>query len=168
MRRGLLVLTFLLFQWSFPGVAEESVTEDVITLPGWTTGLNGVPEGPPEAPGYLARLELNTAKELLGALKRAEMLFFDGSFQSQLPPATIVVHGPEVAVFFKHNYHKHKELVDLAARLSAFKVVDIRVCETRTGVLGYDLDALVPFVGTVPFGPDEVRRLVEDEGYLYF
>jgi len=120
------------------------------------------------APGYLAKLELNTPQELHSALLRAEMLFLEGRFQGQLPPASMVVHGPEVAVFFKQQYAQNKSLVDLAAKLSALGVVDILVCETRMGVLGRDRLELFPFVGTVPFGPAEETRLIQDEGFLYF
>lgn len=120
------------------------------------------------APGYLARIQLNTPEELLQALQRAEMLFLQDRLLTQLPPAAIVVHGPEVEVFFRDGYRKHKELADLAARLSAFGVVDVFVCETRMGVLGRDRSELYPFVGTVPFGPAEVDRLISEERYLYF
>jgi intracellular sulfur oxidation DsrE/DsrF family protein len=68
----------------------------------------------------------------------------------------------------RDRYQKNKHLVDLAARLTAFNVVDIRVCETRMGVLGQPVSSLVPFVSTVPFGPAEVDRLVNEEEYLYF
>lgn len=120
------------------------------------------------APGYLAKLEQNTPQELHSALLRAEMLFLEGRFQGQLPPASMVVHGPEVAVFFRQQYSQNKSLVDLAAKLSALGVVDILVCETRMGVLGRDRLELFPFVGTVPFGPAEETRLIKDEGFIYF
>jgi uncharacterized protein len=118
--------------------------------------------------GYLARIEQNSPEELERALKRAEMLFLEGALKGQVDPAIFVIHGPEVAVFFKDNYPKYRSLVDLAARLTAFKVIDIRVCETRMGVLGRERNALMPFVGTVPFGPAEEQRLVDEEGYVYF
>ncbi len=127
-----------------------------------------VAEDLPEAPGYLAQLELETPEELYSALLRAEMLFLEGRFLDQLPPATLVVHGPQVGVFFKRQYQQNKAVVDLAARLSAFGVVNISVCETRMGVLGRDRHELFPFVGTVPFGPAEEKRLIADEGFLYF
>lgn len=122
----------------------------------------------PEAPGYLARLDNASPEGLRGALERAEMLFMEGRLRNELPPASFVLHGPEVAVFFRENYSSNKNLIDLAARLSAFGVVDIQICETRTGVLGRDRSALLPFVGTVPFGPVEQQRLVEKEKYVYF
>lgn len=62
----------------------------------------------------------------------------------------------------------YKAVVDLAARLSAFNVVDIRVCETSAKGLGLDLDTLFPFVDTVTYGPAEVVRLIEIEKYQYF
>ncbi len=117
--------------------------------------------------GYLARIEKNSPEELERALKRAEMLFLEGTLKGQADPAIFVIHGPEVGVFFKDNYPKYRSLVDLAARLTAFKVIDIRVCETRIGVLGRERNVLMPFVGTVPFGPAEEQRLVDEEGYVY-
>lgn len=120
-----------------------------------------------ESAGYLARYKLNSPKELESALKRAEMLLLDGSVPQGASPVSFVVHGPEVQVFFRENYRQYSEIVDLAARLTAFKVIDIRVCETRTGILGRDKNALYPFVGTVPYGPKEVERLLGQQ-YIYF
>ncbi|GAA5315700.1 MAG: hypothetical protein AseanaTS_09050 [Candidatus Pelagadaptatus aseana] len=122
----------------------------------------------PQANGYLAELDNHTPSDLYKALARAETLFLDGRLRGQMSPASFVLHGPDVSVFFRDNYREHKGLVDLAARLSAFGVVDIQVCETQTGVLGRDRNDLMPFVGTVPFGPAEEERLVEREGYVYF
>lgn len=122
----------------------------------------------PSAPGYLAQLDSSSPEGLRSALERAEMLFLEGRLREELPPASFVLHGPEVAVFFRENYSSNKNLIDLAARLSAFGVVDIQICETRTGVLGRDRSDLLPFVGTVPFGPLEQQRLISKERYVYF
>ncbi len=80
----------------------------------------------------------------------------------------MVLHGPEVEIFSRYNYSRFKEIVDLAARLTAFGVIEINVCETRMGSMGLQPNHLFPFVGTVPFGPAEVSRLLEEEDYLYF
>jgi len=122
----------------------------------------------PAASGYLARLTQHSPMDLENALRRAEMLFVDGQLADGHEPVTFVVHGPEVSVFFRDNYDAHKQLLDLAAKLTAFQVIDIRICETRMGVLGRDKSVLVPFVGTVPFGPAEEQRLLADEAYIYF
>lgn len=118
--------------------------------------------------GYLARLTEHSPMGLENALKRAEMLFVDGQLVDGHEPVTFVVHGPEVSVFFRDSYGEHRQLLDLAAKLTAFQVIDIRICETRMGVLGRDKSVLVPFVGTVPFGPAEEQRLLADEAYIYF
>jgi len=125
-------------------------------------------EGAQIVSGYLARLPQHSATDLENALRRAERLFVDGQLMDGHEPVTFVVHGPEVSVFFRDNYDAHKPLLDLAAKLTAFQVIDIRICETRMGVLGRDKSVLVPFVGTVPFGPAEEERLLADEAYIYF
>ncbi len=118
--------------------------------------------------GFLARIALNSPKELEKAFLRANALFDDGKIQSSDKPISFVIHGPEVQIFFKDNYQQYKSIVDLAAKLSAFNVVDVNVCLTRMGQLKEEPSVLPPFVGTVPFGPAEVERLIEDEEYVYF
>ena len=118
--------------------------------------------------GYLAEIKINSPEEVEQALLRAEQLFEQGAVGEQTGPATFVLYGPEVAIFLKENYQQYKDIVDLAARLSAFKVVDIRVCELRLGLMGQNKEAMHPFVGTVSYGPGEVERLIQDEHYHYF
>lgn len=119
-------------------------------------------------PRYLVDVELNTAEELLGALTRVEQLLQGGSFNlDSSNPVAFVLHGPEVRTLLKQNYPRHRSMVDLAAKLSALGVVDIRACETWMGGNRINPDDLHPFIGTVPNGPDEERRLLEDD-YIYF
>jgi len=122
----------------------------------------------PSSDGYLARIQQNSPKDVKLALLRAEELYLGGEISDQQPPLAFVLHGPEVAIFFKNNYADFKSIVDLAARLSAFGVIDVAVCRTRLGVMGQDPAKLFPFVSTVPFGPDEVERLLTEEQYVYF
>ena len=121
-----------------------------------------------ESSGYLGRIGFNDPEQIAEALMRVEGLY-DYDAGSLLPnPVAIVVHGPEVSVFQTENYQEHKEIVDLAAKLSALGILDIRVCETRLEHRGGDKDSIYPFVGTVPFGPTEVNRLLDEENYVYF
>ncbi len=120
------------------------------------------------ADGYLARILNDSPDEVADALKRAEMLYLDGKLPASANPIAIVLHGPEVEIFFKDKYDEYKNIVDLAARLSAFGVVDVRVCETQTGILGRSRSSIHPFIGTVPFGPTEVKRLLNQQSYVYF
>lgn len=125
------------------------------------------PELPP-ANGYLARVLLDSPEDVKKALLRAEELYARGDVSGGEEPLAFVLHGPEVQIFFKGNYQRYKTIVDLAAKLSAFKVVDVRVCETRVSVLGETPEALPPFVETVPYGPAEIDRLVVEKQYVYF
>ncbi len=125
-----------------------------------------------DSKGYVARLELNTPEELEQALKRAEVLYASlnelDAKANTIEPLEIVVHGPEVEVFFEENYGRYKPIVDLAARLSAFNIVDVKVCETQIDHLTQEKPTLPPFVEEVPFGPAEVQRLLKNEAYVYF
>lgn len=118
--------------------------------------------------GYLARILNDSPEEVANALSRAEALYLEGKLPEGTSPISIVLHGPEVEIFFKDKYEEYKNIVDLAARLSAFGVVDVRVCETQTGILGRSRSSIHSFIGTVPFGPTEVRRLLNQQNYVYF
>lgn len=117
---------------------------------------------------YLARSLLHSPSEVQGALLRAKTLLDQGLVDVDDPPIAFILHGPEVSIFLRENYEQYREIVDLAAQLSAFNVVDMKVCRTRLGSLGETEQQLVPFVGTVPLGAAEVKRLLNDEGYVYF
>lgn len=118
--------------------------------------------------GYLARINNDSPDEVADALKRAEMLYKDGLLPKDADPIAIVLHGPEVEVFFKDKYDEYKNIVDLAQRLSELGIVDVRVCETQTGILGRSRSSIHPFIGTVNFGPTEVNRLLRQQNYVYF
>ncbi|MBX2807587.1 MAG: acyl-CoA transferase [Cellvibrionaceae bacterium] len=120
------------------------------------------------ASGYVARIYNDSPEEVAEALKRADVLYQEGGFPENSSPIAIVLHGPEVEIFFKEKYDEYKKIVDLAAKLSAFGVVDVRVCETQTGIMGRRRSSLHSFIGTVPFGPTEIRRLLDQQNYVYF
>ena len=124
---------------------------------------------PLDNPGYVANIELHTTAELHSVLERAEQLLLQGR-APQTNPATVtfILHGPEVTSLLRKNYLQHKATVDLAARLSALGVVEIKACETWMGGNSVLPEDLQPFVGTVSYGPEEVLRLADEEGYLYF
>lgn len=122
---------------------------------------------PTDQSNYLAQIELHTISELHALLQRTDTLFNEGQLDRQ-SPVVFVLHGDEGRVFMKDSYQMNKEVVDLAARLTAFQAVDIRVCETWMGSKGLDKTGLQPFVDSVPVGPAEVIRLIEEEQYSYF
>jgi hypothetical protein len=118
--------------------------------------------------GYVARINNDSPEEVADALKRAEMLYIEGKLAELSDPLSIVLHGPEVEIFFKDKYEKYKDIVDLAARLSAFGVINLRVCETQTGIMGRNRSSIHSFIGTVAFGPSEIKRLLIQQSYVYF
>ncbi len=118
-------------------------------------------------PRYLAQVELHSAAELQGILRRAEALFNQQGFKVA-EPVVFILHGAEGRVFLRQSYPKNKKLVDLAARLSALQVVDIKVCETWMDGQKIDSTQLLPFVDTVPNGPAEVLKMMKEKGYSYF
>ena len=123
--------------------------------------------------GYVARINLEKADQVYEALQRAEAYFQTEQqsathVSSVVPPIAFVIYGPDVGIFFRENYSDFKPIVDLAARLSALEVIDIKVCQVSYEREGLDKSTLFPFVSTVPFGPAEVTRLLEDQQYDFF
>jgi intracellular sulfur oxidation DsrE/DsrF family protein len=118
---------------------------------------------------YLAEIELHTEAELFAALQRSQALFDSGELKLHADqPVRLVLHGPEVLVLLLQNYQQHKQTVDLAAQLSAFGIVDVKVCETWMRGAKVNPEELPPFIGTVPYGPAEEKRLLDEEGYIWF
>ena len=115
---------------------------------------------------FIAQLHANTPQELADLLDRAESWARQSKTYPKYP-ISIVLHGPEVNVFIKQNYGRYQALVDQAAKLDAFKVVDIKICERWIGFNNIERNQLPPFVDTVPYGPAEERRLIE-AGYQSF
>ena len=120
------------------------------------------------ADGYVARILNDSPEEVANALERVEKLYSEGRLPQGANPIAIILHGPEVEIFFKDNYEEYKRIVDLAARLSAFGVVDVRVCETQSGIMGRSRSSIHSFIGTVPFGPTAVKQLLDQQNYVYF
>lgn len=117
---------------------------------------------------YLVRIDQNSPAEVEAALMRAEQLYTSGQLSGVADPVTFILHGPEVSIFFKDEAENNQALLELAKKLTHLNVVDIKVCETKLGVMGRAKSELVPFVGTVPFGPAAAKDLMVNQGYVHF
>ena len=115
---------------------------------------------------HIALLHAHTPEELSAILDQAES-WADARDEYPSSPIAIVLHGQEANAFVKQNYPMYRALVDKAAKLDAFKVVDIKICEAWMGINQVRRDQLPAFVDTVPFGPSEEKRLL-DAGYQRF
>lgn len=116
---------------------------------------------------YVARVQAHSKPEIESLLERAEAVLEKVLAGEKVTPIQFVLHGDEVRLFFRRNYQQNKALINKAARLDAFNVIDIKVCETWMKIHGEGLGELYPFIETVPLGPAEEKRLV-NQGYLYF
>lgn len=126
--------------------------------------LSGQSRAEPEK--FFAQLHAHTPQELDALLSRAESWAqSNSSYPDQA--VTIILHGPEANAFVKANYAQYQTLVDKAARLDAFNVVDIKICETWMGANMIMRNQLPAFVDTVPLGSQEEERLIKS-GYQQF
>jgi intracellular sulfur oxidation DsrE/DsrF family protein len=126
-----------------------------------------------EQPGpetrYIADIELQTLDQFQQLLARADELFLSGRASSGGDAAVVfVLHGPVLRSLLRENYPENRSTVDLAARLSAFGVIDLKACRAWMRGAGVAEADLQPFVETVSYGPDEVQRLVRENNYIYF
>lgn len=117
---------------------------------------------------YVAKVELHTPEELKDLFDRAEnFLESHQGYSAGSSPIEVVLHGPEVRLFQRKNYQQYKMLVDQAARLDAYKIIDVRICELWMGLDDVQHSELPPFIDTVPNGPAYKEQLIE-QGYQHF
>ena len=112
-------------------------------------------------------VSVHTLEELRVLFDRAEKLAMTPHPEGEEASVILVLHGPEVEFFSIKNYEKYKDIVDQAARLDAFDVVDVKICQTMLGIRGVAREDIPSFIEQVPFGQDEVDRL-KHEGYVSF
>ena len=112
-------------------------------------------------------ISVHTLEELKVLLDRAEELAMRPQAHGAEASVVLVLHGPEVEFFSIRNYEKYKDIVDQAARLDAFDIVDVKICQTMLDIQGIERDDIPAFIEQVPRGPDEVERL-RQQGYVTF
>lgn len=76
---------------------------------------------------YVQLIERN-ADHLNQALLQAEQ-YAQANTATLKAPVLVVLNGEEIAAFERKHYREQKQLVDLAARLAAYEIIEIRVCE---------------------------------------
>ena len=116
--------------------------------------------------GFVADISLHTEAELETLLGRVEQLLERPRKSGEAPLVSLVLHGPEVEFFALKNYPQYRGVVDHAAKLAALGAVDISICQTQMRTRGIGEDEVPGFLRQVPYGPQEVQRLL-DSGYVY-
>lgn len=112
-------------------------------------------------------ISVHTIEELRVLFDRAENYAMTPRPSGEHANIVLVLHGPEVEFFSINNYDKYKDVVDQAARLDAFDIVDVKICQTMLEIQGVRREDIPAFIEQVPLGTEEVERLVR-EGYVYF
>ena len=114
-----------------------------------------------------ANVEIHSTDELRALLEKAERIANGETQYNTEDPIAVVLHGAEINAFVRSNYRDNKSLVDLAARLDAFNVIDVKVCQRWMGANGINEGDLPPFLEPVQWGRAERERL-ENAGYAFF
>jgi hypothetical protein len=126
-----------------------------------------LPEQGATPQGMVLDISVHSLDELKVLLDRAEEIAARPQSQGEMAGVVLVLHGPEVEFFAISNYPRYKDIVDQAARLDAFDVVDVKICQSMMDRQGIAREDIPAFIEQVPYGPGEVERLVR-EGYVYF
>ena len=142
-------------------VQDAPVVDEIAPL---TESLPAEGEAPLRA---VLDISVHTIEGLKVLFDRAEKLAMRPQAPGGEASVVLVLHGPEVQFFSIRNYEKYKEIVDQAARLDAFDVVDVKICQTMMDIEGVERDDIPSFIEQVPIGPGEVERLLQ-EGYVAF
>ncbi|GEM_PF-576645 len=118
-----------------------------------------------ENKSYLFDVTDHSIEELEALLVRAEEV-------SQTHPAdfedlkiVMIIHGPDIDLFTSQHYEENKQLIDLASRLDAYDVIDMKVCEKTMTLRGVDRQDIPSFIESVPYAPIEIKQRLQD-GYI--
>ncbi len=114
---------------------------------------------------YLFDVTNHSVEELRALLERIEEITEASPETFDKLKMVMVLHGPDIDLFTKQNYDKNKDIVDLAAKLDAFDIVDMKVCETTIDSLGFERQEIPPFIESVRYAPETIKSL-EQQGYI--
>jgi intracellular sulfur oxidation DsrE/DsrF family protein len=148
-------------------VQEDRVVQDAPVVDGMATLPESLPAEGDAPVRAVLDISVHTIEGLRVLFDRAEELAMRPQAPGGEASVVLVLHGPEVKFFSIRNYEKYKGIVDQAARLDAFDIVDVKICQTMLGIEGIDRDDIPSFIEQVQLGSGEVERLVQ-EGYVAF
>lgn len=83
------------------------------------------------------------------------------------PPIVVMLHGPEIQYFEKASYSQNEKMVNLAAKLDALGVIDMRICQTASTYFKFDSTTFPSFIQVVPSASQALDQLKSD-GYTAF
>ncbi len=114
---------------------------------------------------YLFDITDHSIEEFKALLTRAEEVSQAQSDDFQDLEIVMIIHGSDIDWFTQQNYEHNRQLIDLAARLDAYDIIDMKVCEKTMSVRGVDRKDIPPFIESVPYAPTEMKQRLND-GYI--
>jgi intracellular sulfur oxidation DsrE/DsrF family protein len=174
MKQGMALLAVAvllgLLAYLYGGGATKSLPDDAGTVPSEESGSSVNPDSlHSDATPTRGVFDIS-----VHSVEELEVLFDRAEEHARRPKPlggeesiVLVLHGPEVEFFAISNYDSYRAIVDRAARLDAFHVVDVKICQTMMKNYGIEADDIPAFIEQVPNGAAEVERLTR-EGYVYF
>ncbi len=148
-------------QWRGEGVPLSGVDQDSFVRSGHLPPAAFVSVDPDVERGrYLVELTLHSEEELGAVLQRLDDLARHTPLAPDQTSIALLLHGPEIEFFALPNYSRYRRLVDLAARLDAFRVIEVKACRTMMKEMQIGERQLPAFIEQVPYGPDELQRLL--------
>jgi uncharacterized protein len=118
-----------------------------------------------ENKSYLFDVTDHSIEEFRQLLARAEEVSQVQSDDTEDLKIVMVIHGPDIDWFTQKNYVENQQLIDLAARLDAYDIIDMKVCEKTMIERGVNREDLPPFIESVPYAPTEIADRLRD-GYI--
>jgi len=109
--------------------------------------------------GLVFDISVHNIDELRGVLQRAEKLVSTPKSADEPANIALMLHGPEIQYFSIDKYAEYKDIVDLAARLDAYNVVELKMCETAMKDFGIKKNDIPGFIEFVPNGETELKEL---------
>jgi len=120
-----------------------------------------------ENKSYLFDVTNHSKDEFQALLTRAEEVYETQSEDFADLKIIMVIHGPDIEWFTQQNYQQNRNLIDLAARLDTYNVIDLKVCERTMSNRNVDRKDIPSFIESVPYGPTEIKDRLQ-EGYINF
>lgn len=115
-----------------------------------------------ENKSYLFDVSDHSIDEFQALLTRAEEVSQAQSPDYEDLKIVMVIHGPDIDWFTQQNYEHNRQLIDLAARLDAYDIIDMKVCEKTMTERGVNQEDLPLFIESVPFAPTEIEQRLRD------
>jgi len=110
-------------------------------------------------------ISVHNVEQLRDILLRAEKIALEPRSATQPATISIMLHGREIEYFTIDHYSQYRDIVDLAAKLDAYNVIEFKMCETAMKDFGIKKSNIPGFIEFVPNADVEIKELAR-KGYV--